>query len=135
MLEPLEQEADELARAVATAEAGADRDGIRTLGGLERSRSAARGSSLPDESSASGRLTASSRPTSNTGSVDSGTATVTYPASARNAASAASIGAPVKPGEPPTTSTEPARYFVLSRLLRGTSDRIVRRDERVLVRA
>ena len=38
-----------------------------------------------------------------------------------------SIGAPVSPREPPTTSTEPARYFVLARCLRGTSSEHRRR--------
>ena len=41
----------------------------------------------------------------------SGTHTQTTPAPARSAASAASAGAPLMPGDPPTTSTPPASYF------------------------
>ena len=41
----------------------------------------------------------------------SGTQTHTTPAPDRSAASAASAGAPLMPGDPPTTSTPPASYF------------------------
>ena len=53
----------------------------------------------------------------------SGTHTHTTPAPARSAASAASAGAPLMPGEPPTTSTPPASYFEPVGERRGTSAR------------
>ena len=75
-LEPLEQDADELARAVAAAEARARSRPHPRARPPRATASAARGSSRPAESSGSGRLTASSSRASITGSVDSGTATV-----------------------------------------------------------
>ena len=66
-------------------------------------------------------MTASRSRVSITGSDSGGAATATYPASARNAASAVSVTAPVIPGDPPTTSTEPAVYFVSPGVRRGTS--------------
>ena len=78
----------------------------------------------PPSSAGRGRLTASSTWFSNTDMAGSGPASVTYPASARIAASAERHGAPVRPGEPPTTTTCPAEYLLSSGLRRGTSSRI-----------
>ena len=50
-------------------------------------------------------------------------ATVTYPAPARMAASALMVGAPVRPAEPPTTTTVPLVNFVEAAPRRGTPSR------------
>jgi hypothetical protein len=57
-------------------------------------------------------FTGSSASDSTTGSASAGTASVTYPASARRAARPKRQAAPVIPGYPPTTRTDPAMYFV-----------------------
>src|SRR5438034_660289 len=80
----------------------------------------------PSSSAGSGRLTASSTHVSNTWTAGSGPASVTYPASERNAARAERHGAPVIPRDPPTTTTWPDVYLLPSGLRRGTHSRISR---------
>ena len=73
--------------------------------------------------------TISSAPPTATCSRTSGeTATKTTPAPARNAARAASSGAPLVPGAPPTTSTAPASYFEPSGSRRGSEREVGRID-------
>ena len=75
-------------------------------------------SSAPSQSKP--RFTGSSARHSTAARHSRGTATVTYPASARSAAIAARTGAPVVPGAPPTTSTAPAVNFESRAARRGT---------------
>ena len=57
------------------------------------------------------RLICSSRRMSMAGCAGAGTATCTYPAPAREAERAAIVGAPVRPAEPPATTTTPEANF------------------------
>ena len=108
-----EQLAHELARLVGAPEPRPDRDRLRALElrgeRLERRR--------PTRSRASPARGRASRPRPGT---HAGTASVTYPASARSAARALRTGADVVPGEPPTTSSAPVVNFESPSCLRGT---------------